>query len=308
MSRVSTFGNYQSALLDLMTAESRAMNAQERVSTQKNATSLVGFGRQTETLTALKGASSRIDGFLSTSEAVTARLKTQDLALNQINDGVSGLREAIGNSIASDSAGSLMLEMEGYFQSIRGGLTMRHEGSYLFSGAAIDRLPLNIGNLSELAAAASVDDVFQNDSLKTVSRVAEGTTLQTGFLADEVGKPVFEILRAIQQYDDGPNGPLEGKLNAVQKQFLTEQMSLLEQAGKGVIDKTATTGSMANQVENLTKSHKAQIGSLDELVADRTDADMAKAVTDLQLSQIAIQASAQVISQLRDTSLLNFLR
>ena len=33
--------------------------------------------------------------------------------------------------------------------------------------------------------------------------------------------------------------------------------------------------------------------------ADRTDADMAKAVTDLQLSQVAIQASAQVISQLR---------
>ena len=32
------------------------------------------------------------------------------------------------------------------------------------------------------------------------------------------------------------------------------------------------------------------------------------AITDLQLSQVAIQASAQVISQLRQTSLLDFLR
>ena len=35
---------------------------------------------------------------------------------------------------------------------------------------------------------------------------------------------------------------------------------------------------------------------------------MLKAVSDLELSQIAIQASAQVISQLRDVSLLNYLR
>ena len=65
---------------------------------------------------------------------------------------------------------------------------------------------------------------------------------------------------------------------------------------------------MHNQVEDITVGHQSQLTSLDELVAKRTDADMAKAVTDLQLSQVAIQASAQVISQLRQVSLLNYLR
>jgi flagellar hook-associated protein 3 FlgL len=218
------------------------------------------------------------------------------------------LREAIGNALASDSAGSLMLEMEGQFQTIRGGLTMRHEGSYLFAGAATTTPPIDITNLSELAAAPSVASVFKNDTLKTVSRVAEGTTLETGFLASDLGTDVFQVLRDIQDYHTGPNGPLTGKLSETQKAFLTTQMGLLEQAGSGVIDKIATTGSLAKQVENLTDSHKAQLDSLGELVSNRTDADMAKAVTDLQLSQIAIQASAQVISQLRDVSLLNFLR
>jgi flagellar hook-associated protein 3 FlgL len=69
----------------------------------------------------------------------------------------------------------------------------------------------------------------------------------------------------------------------------------------------AGTGTFANQVESLTRDHEAQKTALDKLVAGRTDADMAKAVTDLQLSQVAIQASAQVISQLRQVSLLNYL-
>jgi flagellar hook-associated protein 3 FlgL len=308
MTRVATFGNYQSALLDLMSAQTRAAEAQDRVSTQKNATDLTGYGRQTETLTALKGAQSRIQGFMNTSEAVSSRLITQDIAMNQVSDGVAAVRQAIGNALASSSAGSLMLEMEGQFQTIRGGLTMRHEGSYLFAGAATTTPPIAITTLSELAAAPSVASVFKNDTLKTVSRVAEGTTLETGFLADELGTDVFQILRDIQIYSAGPNGPLTGKLNETQKDFLTTQIGLLDQAGSGVIDKIATTGSLANQVDNLTASHEAQLNSLDKLVSDRTDADMAKAVTDLQLSQIAIQASAQVISQLRDVSLLNFLR
>lgn len=307
MTRVATYGNYQSALLDLMAAQTRAAEAQERVSTQKNATDLVGFGRQSETLTALKAAQSRIQGFMDTADAVSARLTTQDIALNQVVDGIAGIRSSIGNSLASDSAGSLMLELEGMFQSVRGGLNMRHQGGYLFSGAKTNVPPLDITNLSELEAAPDVASIFRNDTLKTASRVAEGTTLQTGFLADDVGTEVMEILRDIQIYHTGANGPLTGKLNETQKTFLTAQLSRLDQASTGAIDKTATTGALAKQVENLTTSHQAQMGSLDELVSNRTDADMAKAVTDLQLSQVAIQASAQVINQLRQVSLLNFL-
>lgn len=307
MTRVATFGNYQSALLDLMKAQTRAADAQERVSTQKNATDLTGFGRQAETLTALKGAQSRIQGFIDTSKAVTARLTTQDLAMTQVSDGIAGLREAVGSVLATDSAGSLMLELEGHFQAIRGGLTMRHHGGYLFSGASTSTSPVTVTNLDELAAAPDVASVFQNDTLKTASRVAEGTTLETGFLADELGSEVMEILRDIQIYHDGVNGPLTGKVTEAQKAFLTTQLGRLEQAATGVIDKMAKTGSIANQVESITTGHQAQLGSLDELVSNRTDADMAVAITDLQLSQVAIQASAQVISQLRQVSLLNYL-
>lgn len=308
MTRVATFGNYQSALLDLMRAQTRAADAQERVSTQKNATDLTGFGRQSETLTALKGSQSRIQGFIDTADAVSARLTTQDLAMTQINDGISGVREVLAGAISTDSASSLMLELEGRFQSIRGGLNMRHQGGYLFAGASTSTTPLDAANLSELLAAPSVASLFGNDTLRTASRVAEGTTLETGFLADELGTDILTILRDIQSFHStSGSGPLTGRLTEPQKAFLSAQLARLEQAGTAVVDKMAKTGSLAKQVESITIGHEAQKGALDELVAGRTDADMAVAITDLQLSQVAIQASAQVISQLRQVSLLNYL-
>ncbi|MDP3369243.1 MAG: flagellin [Brevundimonas sp.] len=308
MTRVATFGNYQSALLDLMRAQTRAAGAQERISTQKVATDLTGFGRQSETLTALKGAQSRIQGFIDTAEAVTARLTTQNLAMTRISDGISGVREALAGALSTDSAGSLMLELEGHFQAIRGGLNMRHHGGYLFAGASTSTPPVDAANLTELLAAPSVASVFRNDTLKTASRVAEGTTLETGFLADELGTDIMAILRNIQDFHDTVgSGPLTGKLTDPQKAFLATQLEQLEQAGTAMIDKIAKTGSLANQVDSIMTGHNAQKRALDDLLSERTDADMAAAITDLQLSQVAIQASAQVINQLRQVSLLNYL-
>lgn len=308
MTRVATFGNYQSALLDLMRAQTRAADAQERVSTQKVATDLTGFGRQSETLTAMKGAQSRIQGFIDTGAAVNARLTTQDLAMGQINDAINGAREALGSAVSTDSGALLMLELGSHFQSARGGLNMRHHGGYLFAGASTSTMPVAATNLADLAAAPDVASLFSNDTLKTASRVAEGTTLETGFLADELGTDILSILRDIQTFHTTPgSGPLDGRLTEPQKAFLATQLVRLEQAGTAVVDKMARTGSLAKQVEGITDGHEAQKAALKELVAGRTDADMAAAITDLQLSQVAIQASAQVISQLRQVSLLNYL-
>jgi flagellar hook-associated protein 3 FlgL len=309
MTRVATFGNYQSALLDLMKAQARAAEAQERVATQKNATDLTGFGRQSETLTALKGAQSRIQGFMDTGEAVLARLTTQDLALTRVGDGIGGIREALGNALAADASGSLMQQLEGYFQEIRGGLNMRHQGSYIFAGARVDTAPVEVASMAGLPPPGDVATMFANDTIRTASRVAEGTTLETGHLADEVGSGIMRILSEIQAFHTGPQGPLTGgKLTADQRAFLSAKLEELPKVAQRVTELTAQTGAKANQVEDIAKGLEAQSMSLGELVSNRTDADMARAITDLQLSQVAIEASAQVISQLRQVSLLNYLR
>ena len=308
MTRVSTFGNYQSALLNLMAAQSRGLEAQKRLATEKVADDLTGYGRGAETLTALKSAQSRIDGFIQTGEAVAARMTSQALAFDRIAAGADGARQAIAEAIAAGRADGLMLEMQSYFQSAQDGLNAKHQGRYLFAGADTQNQPVTVDILADLAAAPDVASVFVNDGLTTVSRLDENATLQTGFLANEVGTELFQIFREIQEYHTGPNGPLNGQIDDATRDFLTTQLGRLRAAHSNVIDVAARSGAIQARVDSILTSHDNQQMSLRELISDRTDADMAKAVTDLQMSQFSIQASAQVISQLQSSSLLNLLR
>lgn len=317
MTRVSTTGNYQSALLNLMSAQQQQADASRRVSTQKIATDLTGFGRGAETLTALKGAQSRVQGFLDTGEVVAARLGAQDLALGRMGDALTSAREAVAGVLASDAASTLMLDLEGQFQTIANSLNARHQGSYLFAGADTTNAPVLVSNLTGLAAAANVAATLGNDQIKPVSRVAENTSVETGYLADgfvfreEDGTEshIFQIFRDIKAYNDNPaTGPLTGKPTQAQKDFLTLQLRRLDTANTATVDVAARNGSLQKRIDQMGESHEAQKLSLNEMLSDRTDADLAQAVTDLQLSQVAVQASAQVVSQLRDVSLLNFLR
>jgi len=318
MSRVSTNGNYQSALLNLMQAQQAQNEAGERVQTRKNATDMAGYGRGSETLTALKAADARVQGFLDTGEAVSARLEAQDLAINQVADGIGGAREAIGSVLASDSMSTLMLDLEGQFQSMVNGLNYRHQGGYLFAGANTTKQPVSVSTMAELVAAPSVASTLNNDQIKQVSRIAENTSVETGYLADGfkfteadgvTQTHIFQIFKDIKAYSDNPaTGPLTGKPTEAQKAFLTAQMKRLDNASTATIDIAARNGALANRVDSLTTSHEAQQMSLGKLVSARTDVDPLKAVTELQLSQVAVQASAQVVAQLSEVSLLNFLR
>ena len=308
MTRVSTFGNYQSALLNLMSAQSRGLEAQKRLSTEKIADDLSGYGRGAETLTALKSAQSRITGFIQTGEAVAARMTTQALAFDRVAGGADGARQAIAEAIASGRADGLMLEIQSYFQTAQDGLNAKHQGRYLFAGGDTQNQPVTVDTLADLAAAPDVASIFANDELATVSRLDENATLQTGFLADDVGSELFQIFRDIQEYHTGPNGPIDGQIDDATRDFLTTQLGRLRDAHNNVTEVAARSGAIQARVDSILTSHDNQKISLQELIGDRTDADPAQAVTDLQMAQFSIQASAQVISQLQSTSLLNLLR
>lgn len=305
MTRVSTAGNYQSALAELMNTQVQAQEAQQRVSTQKVATDLTGFGRSSETLTALKSMQSRIQGFINTGETVSARLGAQDLAFERIADGAGGGRQAIADALASGRVDGLMQELQNQFQISQDGLNSKHQGRYLFAGANVEKVPVVSMTLTDLAAAPSVADSFANDSLKQSSRLDEGTRMETGFLADEIGTDLFQIFRDIQTFHE--TTPITDPMSEATRDFLTSQLSRFDTARTKITDMAARNGAMQNRVDTVMKSQEAQKTSLDQLLSTKTDADMAQAITDLQLSQVAIQASAQVISQLSQVSLLNYL-
>lgn len=306
MTRVSTMGNYNSALLNLFAAQNRQFDAQQRLGTEKIATDLQGFGRSSESLTALKGAQARIQGFIDTGDAALARLETQDLALTRASDAIDRLRSAIGNSLANEAGGTLDLELETAFQDFRGALNMEHQGQFLFAGGNADQAPVAFTALDQMPTTGPVDAAFTNGSLNKASRISETTALDTGFFASALGSETVAIMRDIKVFGAAPN-PYGARLTEAQKSFLTTKLGELADAGATFLTSVAQNGAIYQQVQAINENNAAQLSQLDELVGQRTDADLAQAAVDIKLSEVAIQASAQVINQLRNVSLLNFL-
>ncbi|WP_292051168.1 MULTISPECIES: flagellin [unclassified Brevundimonas] len=305
MSRVTTYGNNQSALLNLMTAQKRTNEAQNRFSTGKNATDLVGFGREAATVNALRSTQARVQTHIDTNKAVRDRLSAQDLAMDKISEAATATRLAIANAIAAGRMDGLMEELKIQFQTISDALNTQHQGQYLFSGGVSDTKPSPVANLDQLALTATVDDAFANGYLRQASRLDDNIVMDTGFLANELGSELFQIFKDIKTLD--ATTPLSGTIDATMNTALTGLMQRFEAAAKNIVNEQGRNGIYQKRVEDIIKTNSVKADALEIMVSDKTDADMAKAVTDLELAQVALQASAQVVSQLRRVSLLDYI-
>ncbi len=321
MNRVSTNGSFQSALLSLMTAQSRAQQAQERIDSEKIATDMAGYGRGAEQLTSLTSTQARLEGFINTGKTVAARLSAQDLALTRIYEGGTAAREAIATGLAAGNITNLMTELGLQYQTVQGGLNAEHQGSYLFAGGQGNVAPATAATMADLAAAPSTASTFANDTLKQKSRIDEKTTVETGFLASEIGGPLTQVFRNIQAFQNGTPvtvngvtytptaaGTLTGQPNTDVAAFLKAQLAELDKANVGLTDQTAKNGLMQNHVDAALDSQQSQKTVLKKMMQDKSGYDSAQAITDLRQAQVAIEASAQVINTLKNTSLLNLLR
>ena len=306
MTRVSTGEGWNSALLNLMNAQQRQFDAQNRVSSEKVATDLKGYGRSSETLTAFKSAQARLNGFVANGEAVASRLTSQDLGLTSLADSADGARQAINDALASGRGDALMVDLEGRFQAAMDALNAKHEGRFLFSGGRTDTKPVNADTLSDLTAAPTVASLIVNDGLKAASRLDDFTIVETGFLANELGTDVMEAFKAVQAFHE--TTPFTGELTDAQRTFLAGITASFQAAHEDATNAAARNGSLQTRVDTHVTSQKDQADSLTEIIGKRTDVDMAEAITKLQQAQLSVQASAQVIAQLRGVSLLDLLR
>lgn len=307
MERVTTFLASQSAMMNLLASESRQADAQQQVSSGKIATDLKGYGHQAEALTAAKTLKSRVDGYVEGAKALSSKLDAQDLALSQVGDAATSAHDAIANAIATGHADGLMAAMQSFFGQAAQALNTQFDGQYLFAGAQVGTPPVAISDVSQLPAATS-SDMFKNDQLKPVAQIDEATTLQTGFLASDVGQNLFDAFKQMQAFQQGAGGPLDGQLSESQISFLQGMLGTFKSAADGAVATTAQNGLLQNRVDTASKTQTDRQQMLETTIGDLSDVDIAEAVSRLSQAQTAVQASAQVFASLKDTSLLNFLK
>ncbi len=309
--RVSTSQIWGTALSNLQSAQERQMKANNQVSTQKVATDLMGFGRSSEIIASYQATLSKTNGFIDVNKTVSDRLDSQDLALTRTSDSASDAKDAIMSALASGDASSLDTAMKGAFSSMLDGLNYVQNGQYLFGGGNDDQPPVKLTQLSDLSTVATGAAAFQNGDVKKSSRIDANTTIQTGILGSDIGTGLMNAYKSYMAYNADPTKTTivgANSLNDDQKAFLTTLANTFTTEYNNVVEKTSVNGTQQKRVDNTVTSLQGQVTSLTSLIGDRTDVDLATAYSDLQMAQVSVQASAQVISSLNQNSLLNILK
>jgi flagellar hook-associated protein 3 FlgL len=307
VTRVSTAGNYSAILANLMAAEGRQVDAENRVSSGKNGTDLKSYATQAETLTAMKSVDARITNYQAQNTLIASKLTTQDQALSATADAATQVRQAIANAIASGDADTLMQVVQGQFQTAVSNLNAQYDGKYLFAGSKVTTQPVTATQLSDLTSGPPIASFFQNDNVATQAKLDDTTTVTTGQVASNLGTPMMQAFQALQAFDQGPGGPLNGQLTAAQTAFLTTQMQNWAGIATNLTTQTAQNGLVQKQVDDVAANLVTQQNTLTIMIGHVTDADMAKAATDLSNAQLSVQASAKVLQSLQSSSLLSLL-
>jgi flagellar hook-associated protein 3 FlgL len=305
--RVSTGSNYSVMTSNLMRAQIRQNTIGEQVSSQKIANDLKGYAKNAEVLTGMRSAQAKIDGLLDQTKLTSNRLDMQDTGIGQLSDAAQSAREAIENALASDTAQTLMQQLQAAFGNAVQGLNTKSNGKYVFAGAQTDTPPTSARSMADLTAAAATSDLFHNDQYIQSNRIDEQTSVPTGVLADDLGTDVFEAFKQIQTYVDA-NGPFTGNLTEAQKTFLTGVKTAFADSRSATVIAQGQNGINQKRFESAQADLQEQADTLTGMVGGIVDVDMAEAVTRLQAAQLAVQASAQVFSTLQASSLLNVLK
>jgi len=308
MERVSTSGNYMVVLANLMAAQQRQLEAGQQVASEKKADDLKGYARNAETLTAMRALQSKVDGFLDQTDLLSAKLSMQDTGLIQVADAAQSAREAIANALATGRADTLMQELQTAFSNAVQGLNTRFQGEYVFGGGQVNTKPVTATSLSSLTSGPPLASFFQNDGFRASNRLDESTALQTGFLADQIGTPLFTAFQGVETFQEGANGPFGGTLTQAQRQYLESVLGTFDAVHDDILKVAGQNGLLQAEVEGAQRDLTSRQTVLANMVGDITDVNMAEAISRLQQAQVSVQAAAQVFAALQGSSLLNVLK
>lgn len=307
MEPISTASLYQTALTNIMTAEQSEATATAQAASGKVASSLGGYGANSEKLTATLTLQARNNDYITNAQVVSSKLDVQNQALSQVATAAQTAQSAVSDAMATGDASTLMSTLESQLSSASSALNTQYDGQYIFAGGQTGVAPVSVSTLAGLTSATSVASVFNNDQSPTVSRLDDNTTVTTGVLASSVGQPLMQAIQDIANYSNGPNGPLTGTLTSTQSDFLQSVLSEFSSATSAANAAVDQNGVVQSQVSDAQTALQDQQTALQNVVGNITDVDEGQVATNLDLAQTALQASAQVFASLQNDSLLNVL-
>jgi flagellar hook-associated protein 3 FlgL len=304
--RISSAMIPQSALANISLAQQQLVEAARQSSAQTNATDMMGYGRQTQTLISAQRLAARTQSFIDTSAELKTRMSLQDVALGRASDQIAKLKDDLFQNISLQNGDAVRSQLEETFSVLKDAMNTSLGGRYLFGGVLNDRPPVTATSLSDLAANPLTSSIVQGAAPQT-ERVESGRTIAAGPVASDVITQAMASLQRLTQADEGTDGPFGGPLTDNQKTAIQNELSSLTDAFNGLLNSQADNGRLSKDVDSAATRQQANLDSLNGAVGGIVNVDLAAVAVKLNQAQFAYQASAGVFATIKGLSLLNYL-
>lgn len=307
MPRISSAMIPSASLADISKAQQQLVEAARQSSSQKRATDLKGYGRESQTLVSAERLVSRNQSFQANARELTTRMTIQDVALGRAAEVVSQLKDSLFQNVSLDSGEGIRVSLNEAFEVLRDAMNTNIGGRYLFGGVMNDSAPVTAASLSDLAANPIEDSIATGEEPQFM-RVEEGRTIQAGLVADDVITGALESLKRLAELDEGPDGPFNGQLTQTQRTAVEAELRSLATAFDNILTAQSENGRLMKDVDNAQSRLTAQYNALDEAIGGITNVDLAEVAVRLNQAQFAYQSSASIFNSLRNMSLLDILK
>lgn len=316
-SRVSTFGQSQVLLQQLLRQQESLAISQRQVATGKVASDFKGLARDANALASAKAVESRNEGYLSGNRQLDQRLEIYNAALGELGDLAESLRQDMIQAVGLNSGKGFIDKVTAIFQRATDLLQTKDRGQYIFAGTRTDTPPVNATTVADFLALASSDDIFENNQQKAQARVDDNRTIEFGLLADETAAPLMNALHRILQFDSGalppgaaayaPAGPFGDPLSANQRDFLVAEFQNALDGVQAIRRQEAANGVRLASLEKVIVRQEEDRVFIKNFIAEIEEVDVAEAITKLNRDQLSLEASLNVASRLSRLNLLDFI-
>ena len=140
--RVSTVGQNQLLLVDMLRTQASLAETQKQVSSGKKSSTFKGIATETATLLGSKSMLARTQQYLQSNQALQRILEVQNMGLQSLVDVANDLRELVLGAMNSNSGLALRTTLDDLYGTTVSLLNTRDGNRYIFAGTRTDTAPV----------------------------------------------------------------------------------------------------------------------------------------------------------------------
>jgi flagellar hook-associated protein 3 FlgL len=294
MTRVANYAQHERNLSYILDAQRRLTMGQLQISSGKKAENFSGVASDARRLVNVESNHIRTTQYMANNNLIEQRLQSMETSVSQAFEVITEYKTLLINALNSDNVADLAMPIQA--QS-----NLEDDGRFLFAGNYTNTPPVDQtalpGSYTLPTSDGDSSGYYQGDSTVLSVQADDNFTVGYGVTANEIG---FErAIRAMHMVVIGPPND---------RAMLEDALGVIDQAIKNVADIRTRIGASRAAIENVnTRLTEFQLFS-EKTIGDIENTDITEVITQMNVDQVAVEASFSIISRLSDLNLMRFLR